>query len=127
MPAEQGFDLPGLDPEAADLDLVVRAPQVAVLPVVEADHAVTGAEGTAGPVRARGLAPLAGVRGAPGETFLCEFGAMEVSGSHPRPLDVEFTGLPVGDRLAVRAPYMEREVPQRDSDGAGAVRVEIRP
>ena len=43
MPQQHGFDLAGLDAESADLDLVVRAPQVLQLAGRRPPHAVTGA------------------------------------------------------------------------------------
>ncbi len=105
--AQGGLHLTQLDPETADLDLVVDAPTELQGPVASPAHHVPG------PVH-----PLTGPVGerVGHEPFRRERGVAEVAQPHPRSGDVQLPENPGGRELAGGVEHVDPRVPQRATE-----------
>src|SRR5580692_6631815 len=102
-----GLDLAGLDPEPADLDLLIGAAQVLQLPVT----------GPAGQVPGR-VHPAAGrPERARGEPRRGQPGLVQVAAGQPGPGDIQLPADPGRDRPQARVQHVDLHVGQRPADG----------
>ena len=109
------LDLAELDPEAADLDLVVDAPEELEAPV-RPSHGQGHRCDTGGPARRTDLEEALGSELGPVEIAPCDAGAA----------DEQLAGDADRDRLAVRVEELELQIGDRPTDRARAAILEVR-
>ena len=96
---EHGFDFARFDPEASQLDLLVRA-------TVEVDKSVTAIRGQV----ARAVEPFAGDERAIDEFLLREFRVVQVTTCQASTTDIQLTGHADRHRIQVRIQNMAASV-----------------
>ena len=109
MGEQGGFDLAGLDAEAADLHLMVDAAQIIEVAIGGAARQIAGA-----------IEPLAGAERVGHEAFGGEAGAAEIAAREAGTADMHLAGDAERGRLALAVEHMELQVGNRRADRAGA-------